>query len=99
MVSTANQAAFSVGANLARTYAQDWCRMTFAQREEHEFDIMHYIDSEPGVAIQLSRMFDVTLVEATLAVDVAEWLVCNFSMFEDVATIDAADLIVAGGPV
>lgn len=95
MISASNQAAFSVGASLAQNYANDWCRMTYAQREAHEFDIMHYIDSLPNDAPGMFGMlFDTTPAEAQLAVDVAEWLVCNAGMFDNVRAIDNADLVV-----
>lgn len=95
MISPANQAAFSVGANLAQRYAREWCAMTYAQREAHEFDIMHYIDSLPNKAPAVFTMlFDVSPAEAQLAVDVAEWLVCNAGMFENMNHIDQADLVV-----
>lgn len=92
MISAYNQAAFNIGATLAQNYASDWCAMTCAQRAAHEFDIMHYIDSKPNEAKFFAAMFDVTLTEAQLAIDVAEWLVCCASMFDNVRAIDTADL-------
>lgn len=91
MISEHNQAAFNVGANLAQTYARDWCAMTYAQREAHEFDIMHYIDSEPSPGLELCRLFDITVEKALLAVDVAEWLVCNGNLCDNVHHTDQAD--------
>lgn len=96
MISPDNQVAFSVGASLAQNYASDWCRMTYDQREAHEFDVMHYIDSLPGDQPGLFTMlFDVTPVEAQLAVDVAEWLVCNSNLCDNVRAVDQADLVVS----